>query len=665
MKAARRAVITLTAIAAAVLALAPAAAAAPLGAWLLPPTAISAPSTAIAWYPLIASGGTGTSTTTAVWMFDRTMYAAIRRGSAGFGSPITITDNLNSNSPALAIAQDGAAWVAHAGIGASDVGAGVVRVGTDGTLGTEHVLTTNPAYGLTIAVGADGTVAVAWSQLYGSCANYCVRAAVRTPAGTWGDPVTLSNSGRNDGPQVAIAPDGTVTVAWSNDDAAVQHATRPSGSGSFLPLGTIDGDGGNVSPVRIGVAADGTAVLAWTRSANGSSRIWTAERPPGGSFGGVEEIGQPSGVVFSNLSALVVHPNGDAEIAWCASDAQHTSQTIYAATRTASGTLTAPVPVSSTVQRASEASMALAGDGSIVIGWTERSGAANRVRTATRPPGASFNSPVTLETTTDTRAGEDRPPPFAPQLAATSDGGMTAVFFSVSTESSTLATVRSAIPETPGTPATPASRYAVTVQKVNGALGTVTADTGGIDCGSTCVDAYARGTKVTLTARGTGGVFARWSGACSGSAATCTIDIDTARNVTAHFAVAPEARFRVAPGGRAAPTVTNPANPNAPIAIVTTVIAPGPGAFTQSGATTSGRVTNRSARVCQTRFAVRGAGTYSLRCRLTTATRAVLRRHAIRVAITTRFTTPQGKWSETTRVVVIPKLPRVAEPVVG
>lgn len=62
----------------------------------------------------------------------------------------------------------------------------------------------------------------------------------------------------------------------------------------------------------------------------------------------------------------------------------------------------------------------------------------------------------------------------------------------------------------------------------------------GINCGVDCREAYAQDSSVTLTATpGTGQVFNGWGGACSGSAATCTVAMSAARQVSAAFAKAP------------------------------------------------------------------------------------------------------------------------------
>ena len=66
--------------------------------------------------------------------------------------------------------------------------------------------------------------------------------------------------------------------------------------------------------------------------------------------------------------------------------------------------------------------------------------------------------------------------------------------------------------------------------------GTVTSSPAGINCGTTCSGSFASGTVVTLTARAIANrVFAGWSGACSGTAPTCTVKMDGPKAVTASF----------------------------------------------------------------------------------------------------------------------------------
>ena len=55
-------------------------------------------------------------------------------------------------------------------------------------------------------------------------------------------------------------------------------------------------------------------------------------------------------------------------------------------------------------------------------------------------------------------------------------------------------------------------------------------------CGNKCYGVYAPGASVTLTAKAnSGSTFARWSGACAGAAANCTVAMNAESTVTATF----------------------------------------------------------------------------------------------------------------------------------
>ena len=78
--------------------------------------------------------------------------------------------------------------------------------------------------------------------------------------------------------------------------------------------------------------------------------------------------------------------------------------------------------------------------------------------------------------------------------------------------------------------------FSLTVSKTDLGGGTVTSSPAGINCGGTCSASYVSGTTVTLTATpdllsGFGG----WSGCDSVSGNTCTVEMTSARSVTADF----------------------------------------------------------------------------------------------------------------------------------
>lgn len=76
----------------------------------------------------------------------------------------------------------------------------------------------------------------------------------------------------------------------------------------------------------------------------------------------------------------------------------------------------------------------------------------------------------------------------------------------------------------------------LTVVKIGTGQGTVSSAPVGISCGVTCTAKFSGKSLITLTAVVTSGsVFDGWSGACTGTASTCTVTMDAAKSVTASF----------------------------------------------------------------------------------------------------------------------------------
>jgi hypothetical protein len=103
-------------------------------------------------------------------------------------------------------------------------------------------------------------------------------------------------------------------------------------------------------------------------------------------------------------------------------------------------------------------------------------------------------------------------------------------------------------------------RFALTVDKTGNAVGTVTSSPPGIACGTSCTTAtanYDAHTVVTLTATpGSRALFGGWSGACSGTATTCTVSVEQAVSVAANF-VFQQFPVTVSKAGTGSGTVTS------------------------------------------------------------------------------------------------------------
>ncbi|CAB4945700.1 MAG: hypothetical protein F2842_05720 [Actinobacteria bacterium] len=81
-------------------------------------------------------------------------------------------------------------------------------------------------------------------------------------------------------------------------------------------------------------------------------------------------------------------------------------------------------------------------------------------------------------------------------------------------------------------------------------LGTVTSNSGGINCGATCEATFEPATSVVLTSTpALGQSFKGWGGACSGTSTTCTLSMAAARTATAVFGSSTSGRLAVSTTG--------------------------------------------------------------------------------------------------------------------
>lgn len=85
-------------------------------------------------------------------------------------------------------------------------------------------------------------------------------------------------------------------------------------------------------------------------------------------------------------------------------------------------------------------------------------------------------------------------------------------------------------------PMDPSDTHPLTVQITGSTPGRIISNPGGINCGASCEYGFADGSTVTLQATDPQNAdFAGWSGACSGSALTCTVSVTQARSVMATY----------------------------------------------------------------------------------------------------------------------------------
>ncbi|MEU8524345.1 VCBS repeat-containing protein [Streptomyces sp. NPDC048629] len=239
----------------------------------------------------------------------------------------------------------------------------------------------------------------------------------------WSEPVAGATT--TSGPQVAVAPNGTFTVAWLGRDAdgrsgvlAMDKAPGAARWGSTVSIAPPD-EGG--APL-LAVGADGTAALTWTTYGGGDDSsgedagyVVTAVRPAGATAWSALEKSGYGGRTY--VQAPLIGANGDVTFVWSAHYSDGVS--VSSVTRTAGGGWSAIQPLGQGWITDIDASMGA--DGTIQVGWAQSSGTSGRdFFTVARIDGVWAAGPKRLSTaSTSTAQGA---------VAVGPDGNVTAVW---------------------------------------------------------------------------------------------------------------------------------------------------------------------------------------------------------------------------------------------
>ena len=273
-----------------------------------------------------------------------------------------------------------------------------------------------------VAVAPDGTATVAWSAR--TDGNFTVYMR-RVGPGETGPATALSDPGQDAfAPQVAVAPDGTATVAWIRSDASsflvqarrVDPAGTPDPSTQNLSLGVHD-----AAAPRLDVGSDGTATVVWKRFVEGHYLVEERRLTPAG-----ERLPAEAANVLSEPGqdavepAVAAGPAGAATVAWSRFDGAHSIvQTRRIGAAGAAEATTSSL--SAEGQSAVRPQVAVAPSGAATVVWNRFDGShwviqGQRLSAAGAPEGP----PSTLSSNTRNAA--------EPQLAVGPEGKVTVVW---------------------------------------------------------------------------------------------------------------------------------------------------------------------------------------------------------------------------------------------
>ena len=351
--------------------------------------------------PRVAVGPDGT--TTAVWRRFDGQHWRIQAATRPPGGSFSAAGNLsapggNAFAPQIVAAADGTTTVAWERVNGS--GNSIVQTSTrtaGGAFGAAADLSAagQNALGPRAAVAADGAVTVVWHRTGGG--GDSVQASTRAAGGTFGPPLDLSADGLAvQSPAVAVAPEGATAVVWTRTAGpaqVVQTAIRAPG-GAFAAAVDVSANGFTINGPDVAVASDGDVTVVWQQQSGLVFRVQASTRPASGSFGAPQPL---SPALFSATGARVVAAaDGTETVVWDLADGA--TRLVQTSTRPHGGGFAGPVDVSG-AGVATTAQLAVSRDGTTDVVWVRNLGGPtgdDLIQVATRPPDGNYVPAVDL-----------------------------------------------------------------------------------------------------------------------------------------------------------------------------------------------------------------------------------------------------------------------------
>ncbi|MET9854643.1 VCBS repeat-containing protein [Streptomyces sp. NPDC006450] len=240
-----------------------------------------------------------------------------------------------------------------------------------------------------------------------------------SPGTYWSSRLALTST--TAAPQVAVAPDGTFTVAAQNASGVVT-LTKAAGATQWSGPVSVSGTGKVSTPPLLSVGPDGTAAVSWSYHTpgapetldEGNNYVLTSVRPAGsGTWGAPEQLtGWGASAV---LQASLIGPKGEITLLWT----NHSSEGSWlrTATRAPSGGWSEIKQLGLDV-RHTEVDASIGADGTVQVGWAGQSRGVAHFVTSTRRDGV-WTGPTRLSTVPTAVKGA---------VAVAPDGKLTAVW---------------------------------------------------------------------------------------------------------------------------------------------------------------------------------------------------------------------------------------------
>lgn len=293
--------------------------------------------------------------------------------------------------PQVAVAPTtGTATVVWEGVGAEYRRVVFVRRRTAaGALGVKRQVSSDgvDSYDARVAVDGSGAATIVWRKSIGGASGVIQMRRV-APDGTLGAIIDLAPAGTPSEPDVAVSPEGLVTVVWQQYDTALGYnVVRARQRAGVFPLREIKTIGRYEDGApQVAVDASGNATVAWI-GAEWSSGWWdvvkTRRLSSAGALG-TEAVLSPL-TAFASHVQLAAAPSGRATVAWVRSDGTHLR--VESRWRDPAGTLGPPALLSAAGQSAFLPQLAGDQDGDVTFTWQRSNGTHQLAQTRTRAGG--------------------------------------------------------------------------------------------------------------------------------------------------------------------------------------------------------------------------------------------------------------------------------------
>jgi uncharacterized repeat protein (TIGR02543 family) len=480
----------------------------------------------------------------------------------------TVTASFNPNQAGLSVTADRGSSTASGTVTSSPTGLSC----STPTTGATRTCSSNFGFNATVTLTAAPAAGSTFSGWSGAC------------TGTTATCTVTMNAARSVTASFSLAPQSlTVTTSRGSTTASGSVSSNPSGLACSTPTtaGVASSSCSANFTTGTGVtltatAASGSAFTGWSGACTGTattcSLTMSAARNVTASFAPVTTFAltvnstksdaNAAGRVTSSagsLSCSTPTATGVTTAACNASFASGTSVTLTAAPSTGStftgwtGACTGSAATCTVAMSAARSVTATFASGAppssatLTVNAAKATGATTAAGTVTSAPaGVSCTTPTVAGATQSTCTASYATSASVKLTAAPASGSTFTGWSGSCTGTAATCTVSmSAARTVTATFSVPSYALNLTMAKTRSAAsGTVTSSPTGVSCATntsgtaskTCTTSFLGGTSVTLSAKAASGTtFGGWTGACRGTALTCTVSMTAARDVTATF----------------------------------------------------------------------------------------------------------------------------------